>query len=339
MKHWSKYRPFFLAAMLAVTLLTPRPAKSANVNLTILGLFPGSSMQQRAEAIAEAIRKSTPYNVTAKTSRPGAKHIMAAANDVNTMVVSLSPAFLSQKVLMQAAPKDIPKFKVSALMPTTMKAFLFFVYKDLPFESLSEMIAKKVPVKMIDGGGSAKLANEILFQEVYGIPLSDVEKWGGKLHHSAGGPAAIPLLQEGQANVHMVYTGGSFQVWEEFNATHPIKFLPVAQDEAELEKVKKALPGFIRFHWAPTRSKLIPAPVPTIGFSEQLWVNPGLDAEVVYNIAKAVIANKKLLISLEPSFATVLNDPVQMVEYTKSDPLVPMHPGAERYYKEQGWIK
>lgn len=337
MKQWNKYFTFFLLAVLVVTLSKPAPAKT--VNLTILGLFPGSSMQQRGEAIAEAIRKSTPYTVTAKTSRPGTKHILAASKNVNTMVVSLSPSFLGRKVLKRAAPKELPNFKVSALMPCSIKAFLFFARKDLPFNSLSEMITKKYPVKMIDGGGSSKVANEILFKEVFGIPLSDVEKWGGRLHHSAGGPRAVPLLKEGQANVHMVYTGGSMPVWEELNATHPIKILPVAQDRDDLEKVEKALPGFIRFHWEPVRSKLIPKPIPTIGFAEQLWINPKLDDEVVYNITKAVSENRKMLISLQRTFAPVLTDPVQMAKYVKSDPFVPVHPGAERYYKEQGWLK
>ena len=136
-----------------------------------------------------------------------------------------------------------------------------------------------------------------------------------------------------------MHAGLDGAVWEEFNATHPIKILPVALDENDLKKVKKVLPGFVRFNWPPARTKLLTKPVPTIGFAEQLWVNPKLDAEVVYNITKAVSEKRKMLISLQRTFATVLTDPVKMAKYAQSDPFVPLHPSAERYYKEQGWLK
>lgn len=314
-------------------------ASSKPVSLTILGLFPGSSMQQRAEAIAEVIRRYTPYKVTAKTARPGVADVMAVSTGRADMVVSLSTGFLSKKVLQAGAPDLLKKFAAETIIPTSLKSFFFVAFKDVPINSIPDLIAKKYPIRLIDGGGSSKVANQIMFKKVYGINIADIEKWGGKLHDSAGGPAGMSLLKQRQANAHLVYTGATWPVWEELNATHPIKVLPVAGTPEELAKAEKALPGFHRFYWEPSESKLIKKPVPTIGFAEELWVNPRLDEEVVYRITKALAEHRDFLISLAPTFRPVLSDPAKMVELAQSDPQVPLHPGAARYYRERGWLK
>jgi uncharacterized protein len=54
---------------------------------------------------------------------------------------------------------------------------------------------------------------------------------------------------------------------------------------------------------------------------------------VVYNLVKAVFDNFDEFKKLHPAFATL--DPKDMI---KAGITAPLHPGAEKFYKEKGWM-
>ena len=56
--------------------------------------------------------------------------------------------------------------------------------------------------------------------------------------------------------------------------------------------------------------------------------------ETVYQVVKAVFDNFDRFKGLHPAFADL--EPEEMIADGNSAPL---HPGAERYYREQGWIE
>ncbi len=71
----------------------------------------------------------------------------------------------------------------------------------------------------------------------------------------------------------------------------------------------------------------------TYGVTATLVTSAGTDEESVYQLVRAVFENFDEFKSLHPAFAHL--DPKQMVKAGLSAPL---HPGAERYYKEKGWL-
>jgi uncharacterized protein len=71
----------------------------------------------------------------------------------------------------------------------------------------------------------------------------------------------------------------------------------------------------------------------TYGVTATLVTSAGTDEEAVYQLVRAVFENFDEFKSLHPAFAHL--DPKQMVKAGLSAPL---HPGAERYYKEKGWL-
>jgi len=76
-----------------------------------------------------------------------------------------------------------------------------------------------------------------------------------------------------------------------------------------------------------------PNPTKTYGVSATLVVSAKADNEVVYQLVKAVFENFDDFKKLHPAFANL--DPKKMVKDGLSAPL---HPGAEKYYKEKGWM-
>ncbi len=76
-----------------------------------------------------------------------------------------------------------------------------------------------------------------------------------------------------------------------------------------------------------------PDPIPTYGVLATLVASTNVSEEAVYNLVKSVFENFDSFKSLHPAFAHLT--PEEMVANGNSAPL---HAGAERYYKEQGWL-
>lgn len=73
-------------------------------------------------------------------------------------------------------------------------------------------------------------------------------------------------------------------------------------------------------------------PVHTIGVKAILFSNVDTDEEVVYHMVKEVFANFDLFKKQHPAFARLT--PEQLT----TELIVPLHPGAERYFKEAGLL-
>lgn len=76
-----------------------------------------------------------------------------------------------------------------------------------------------------------------------------------------------------------------------------------------------------------------PDPTTTFGVRATVVTNASTPDDVVYELVKAVFENFDDFKKLHPAFANL--DPKEMVKAGLSAPL---HPGAERYYKEKGWL-
>jgi len=72
--------------------------------------------------------------------------------------------------------------------------------------------------------------------------------------------------------------------------------------------------------------------VPSLDLSTLVITNASMDDDIVYEMVKRMAENKKRLVSAYGGFANW--EPEQMA---KGSP-VPLHPGAEKYYREMGWL-
>lgn len=77
-----------------------------------------------------------------------------------------------------------------------------------------------------------------------------------------------------------------------------------------------------------------PNDTPTFGVKATFVTNANVPDEVVYEVVKAVFDNFDRFRGLHPAFANLSQE--EMISGGLSAPL---HPGAEQYYREQGWIE
>ena len=76
-----------------------------------------------------------------------------------------------------------------------------------------------------------------------------------------------------------------------------------------------------------------PDDVSTFGVGATFVTSTDVSEDVVYNVVKAVFDNFAQFKQLHPAFENLKEE--EMISDSLSAPL---HPGAEKYYKERGWM-
>jgi len=174
--------------------------------------------------------------------------------------------------------------------------------------------------------GSGTLVNAQAVLDAYGIDVDDIEAQ----YLNAG--AATLMMSAGKLDAFFFVAGPPVGAIEELARTTPIKLLPI--DGAEADTLVAFYPFFTKTE-IPSGVYHGVDGVNTIGIGAQLLVAAELDDDLVYGITRALWHEnaRKLLdrghakgrdIRLETALAGIS---------------VPLHPGAERYYREVGLIK
>ncbi len=113
----------------------------------------------------------------------------------STTVAMCSLASQKQK------PFEKPLPRVRSLYGTQDRLYYFaIVRKDLPVNSLAELFAKKIPIRLctIQKGTTTELMWRNVFNS-QGVTWQDVEKWGGKINFVAWGDA-VNLVKDNHAD-------------------------------------------------------------------------------------------------------------------------------------------
>jgi TRAP transporter TAXI family solute receptor len=108
--------------------------------------------------------------------------------------------------------------------------------------------------------------------------------------------------------------------------THPVDFVRVSADQ--IATIKKRLP---EFSTSTVPSGVYPSldkDYPTVGLYNFAVAHKDLDEDLVYKIVKATFANRDELMKAQASAKETI--PANISRNT----ILPLHPGAERYYRE-----
>lgn len=116
------------------------------------------------------------------------------------------------------------------------------------------------------------------------------------------------------------------------SSQNKLKFLPVPQDK--IDEMVKSYQGLMAVELPSNTYSGQTEPVPGIGLAMHLVVRNDAPEEVVYELTKVIAENltKYQGVVANMKFLKKPEDLAQNVG-------IPFHPGAEKYYKEKGWIK
>ncbi|MFD2045391.1 TAXI family TRAP transporter solute-binding subunit [Ornithinibacillus salinisoli] len=299
-----------------------------SLQTTIIGGRTGGAWSVFTEGIAESIRRENEHAVI--TVEPG-----GIVENPPTVGTNKIPYGLSYTMTAYAAYKGEEPYDqayediraVSVVIPANY--YQFIVRADAAYDSLDEMIEKQIPFRLaVDQKGSA---GEIITRNIlqaYGVTYEDIISWGGSVDH-LGGTKTFELM----ADNRMDATGDAVSVPSsdiiEAATTMDLKLFSLNQEIIQTVSDKLGLEaGKIRAG----SYNFLEQDIDTVNTPSILLVHKDVSVDEVYQVTKSIYENLDYLGSVHEEFKNLTDENITDVGS------VPLHPGAEKFFKEMGLL-
>lgn len=162
--------------------------------------------------------------------------------------------------------------------------------------------------------------------ESYGMSMNDI-----KPQYLAYGPS-MELLKDDQVHAVMVDAGAPNSSIIDVGTQHEIDILSI--DPENIAKIREKYPYFSDTVTIPAGTyNGVDKDIITTGSLATLCVRADLPEDVVYNITKTIFEQRDEIAKVHEKGNSI------NLETAINGISIPLHPGAEKYYKEMGVIK
>ncbi|KGQ22047.1 TAXI family TRAP transporter solute-binding subunit [Thermus filiformis] len=196
--------------------------------------------------------------------------------------------------------------------------------QDAGIRTVADLKGKRVVVGDV-GSGTEQNARQIL--EAYGLRFEDL---GQTIR--VGAAQGIQLMQDKRADALFYTVGLGASAIQQLALTTPITL--VAVDLNKIAPLAKKYPFYVGFNIPGGTYKGVEVTTPTVAVQAMLIASEGLSADTVYRFMKAVFGNVAEFKKIHPNLERFFD----LQKAVKGLP-IPLHPGAERFYKEAGVLK
>ena len=195
-------------------------------------------------------------------------------------------------------------------------------------DTLEKALADKSLRLIMKPAGSSVPPVARLVLQSFGTSIDAFKKDGRLIQVDAA--QTTSMLRDGRADLYFESASKGHPAVTEITLTVDMRFLDYPQKTLDLlgRHGLKAVS-------MPPLFKGQSAPVRTVDLGTSIIANKGLADDVAYLITKTVVENKAELVKAHQAFA----DFVPEDAWKPDNNAIPLHPGAERYYRERGWIK
>jgi len=194
------------------------------------------------------------------------------------------------------------------------------VLHDDPANTIADLKGKRISVG-IKGSGSEVVADEVF--TALGMPYAHFKPYYLQYRETLDG------LKAGTLDAAIFVTGIPVPALLELEATHPFKLIPLSEEN--ITRVTKKYSYYYPVTIPAETYKGI-GEIQTVGSYTITTVYKDLSEDFVYRATKAFWENQDVMIAAHPSQKRL---ELKMVKEAIL-PILPLHPGAERYYKEVG---
>lgn len=270
----------------------------------------------------------------------------ARSNPVEVGDGSLAVGITTPSVAAQMARDGIgvydrpaPQLRALAAFPH-IDCIVFAVDARTGIQSLEQLVEERFPLRLVTGRRSAPGNDDVLTFAVeqvlraYGASYADIESWGGTV--TFGGPTHIGglLLLEDKADA-LFHEARTQSIWREIADSRPINVLPVRQDVRDAMHDRY---GFGEYTIQPGDYRGVDAPVPAVDFSGWLlFCSDALPFDHAYAFAAACAEIGEKGDELPADVRRSLAMPID-VSYLFRETAIPLHPGAEAFAREHGYL-
>ena len=317
--------------------LAPTNADPGEVSLVFMGFVPGGSMQMRADAMAEAVRREHPeWQVT--SFAPGGEARLQETRIQQAADFYLPPVFRRLEIEVHGPlHPDIDYEKLTdyrIVMPSSYAYIHFLAQGTTGLSDIGDIVERRYPFKMGSGVGIVRL----LFDKMlayYGSSIAETESWGASYQIAVMTNAeGIEALQSGRVDVGFTYASVPHPNFMGVN--FDVRLLGIS-DPGLIDLLSEygCAPGVIPAGTYP----FVTADVPTVFAQESLVARPDVSDDVVYEVCKAVFTHIDILLAAHPSSGRQLTPEGVATAIARSEKNgQSYHPGALKYYRERGWI-
>ena len=215
----------------------------------------------------------------------------------------------------------------------------FAVRASTAISSLAEIKQKKYPFRLSTGqttkralSHSPTMFTVTAVMKAAGFTLADIKKWGGKIQSVSrpSHPDRRAAIEDG--TIDAIFDEG-IKSWGQTAVDQGFRYLPV--EGMVLDRLTAM--GYRRSVVPKSRLRGMTEDVNTVDFSGwPMVVRADMAEEVAYALCEAIAARKDLI----PTDNYKPLDLSQLCADDEEAPRgIPFHPGAERFYREKGYLK
>lgn len=334
-----KKRTFLAAAAALATALAVTPAaQSQDMKFFRIGTgSAGGTYFPIGGLIANAISNppgSRPCDKGGACGVPGLVAIAVSTNasvaNVNAIQAGQLEAGLSGAATVYESYNGVGKFEgnkkdkirvIANLFPEDMHLVL---PKGQTLGSIKDLKGKRVGIAQA-GSGTQVAVLRIL--EHYGITRDDIS--AAELNNSQ----SAERIADGQLDAYFYAMGTPSSALVQLGSTRGFELYKFS--ESERDEIHKLIPYYVHSEIGPGTYEAVNYTVPTIAVNGQLVTSADQPDDLIYEITKALWNDntRKLLDNGHPKGKVIT------METALKGVLTPLHPGAERFYREKGLIK
>ena len=329
-----------LAAVFCFVL--PSPALAAldkPVEFTIIAQQPGSGLYNYATTLSRLLQDKLPEGSKITIAPRGASMVNPTVLDQGKAPFAFAagaPAEWAWRGLEEVygtygPHKNIRYVSLGHLNDNYMVFVARKEYVDKTGNDTLEKLlnAKELPRVAMKPQGSVALPITNAMFSAIGKSLEDLRK-AGKLIQTQ--PAQIgEMLRDGRVDAYFENCPSGHPAFTETSMTNELFYYPIPESMLEAGKAM----GITPFTMKKGTFKGLEADYPSLGTPNVLLAHKDADPELVYIVTKTLNDNIEIMKKDNPGMDYW--DPKTQNDRTGMS--VPLHPGAERYYKEVGLIK
>jgi len=296
------------------------------IDVTIVGGSIGGAWAAIGEGVGEVIRRSYPGSNTAYEVGQEAANIALVSS--GKVQLGIAHTGLIKMASEGQAPFNKKMDNLRAITVLYGEAAQHFLIKiDTGIASFEDIKNKQYPLKL--NLNTADSFMEIVGKkclEAYGITYNDIKSWGGSVDFMSMSNS-IDLMRDGklEAYSNVIQIPSSHIV----DASTTMKLNLLSMTDEAIEKVNAEL-GTYKTVIPKDKYNFLNEDVPTVAATVILFASKDLSDGEAYAIVKAIDENMDYFKGIHSSLADL------SLEKMKEVSPVPLHPGAEKYYKEKG---
>lgn len=334
---WKSVRRGILPLALALAFLgTALPSAAwagQPTEVTIASLSPGTAWYVYGAAVGDLLRNSLPagskIEVLPQSGGVGNAKLIAQkkANFAFSFSLTNQWAFRGKHAYDQKL--DMIRGVAGGLdtyyLATVVRA-------DAGIASLADLKEKagKVSLGTLAVGSAGEYGARNLL-EALGMTYDDIRKAGGSVAHTNYGTITT-AFKDGRMNTLMAVITPAHPSITEIALQNDVRFLPVPADlvkkmQEEFNYETQTMPGGM--------FRGMEQDTPTVGFPTVFITHKDVADDLVYTVTKTIAENKAALVAAHKGLSKF--DPT--TAWKRELVGIPLHPGAEKYYREKGWMK